>query len=143
MKRLKPFDLTEEEITVVGVDELRDAYRELIAETRALRALIGNRTRAAVGALREQELKFNGNLPYGLEADDKTKKLRASRYEKRLITEIKKLHAMGLGLHAIARTLTERHFVNRDGNALDAKLVARLLDAAGVERKRRPTTTAE
>lgn len=142
---MKPLDLTEEEITVASADELRVAYRELLAETRALRTLISERTCAAVGALRKKGLKFNGNLPYGLEADDATKKLRASRYEKRLITEIMKLHAAGLPLRAIARTLTERNFVNRGGNPIDAKQVARIIDAEGIQRKHRskPTTTAK
>jgi hypothetical protein len=138
---VKPFDLAEEEIDSAGVDELRNAYRELLAEARMLRFKIGERTCIAVDDLRERGLKFNGNLPYGLEADDETKKLRASRYETRLIAEIKKLHARDLSLRAIARTLAERHFVNRDGKALDAKQVARILDAAGVERKRRSTMT--
>ena len=138
---MKPLDLTEEEITVASADELRDAYRELLSENRTLRALISERTCAAVGDLRERKLKFNGNLPYGLEADDETKKLRSSRYEKRLIAEITKLYAADLSLRAIARTLTERNYVNRDGNALDAKQVSRILDAAGIPRKRRPATT--
>lgn len=138
---MKPLDLTEEEIAVAGADELRVAYRELLAENQALRALISERTCAAVGDLREKGLKFNGNLPYGLEADDETKKLRASRYEKRLISEIKKLYAAELPLRAIARTLTERNFVNRGGNPIDAKQVARILDAEGIERKRRSKTT--
>src|SRR5437667_12911503 len=117
---MKPLDLTEEEIDVANVDELRVAYRELLAETRALRALISERTCAAVGDLRERGLKFNGNLPYGLEADDATKKIKASRYEKRLIAEIKKLYAAELSLRALARPLTERNFVNRDGHPIDA-----------------------
>jgi hypothetical protein len=137
MHPVKSINLTEEEIAIASTDELRDAYRELLADNRALRALIGQHTSAAVSDLREKGLKFNGNLPYGLEADDETKKLRTSRYEKRLINEIKKLHAAKLTLRAIARTLAEQHFVNRDGKALDAKQVARILDAAGVERKRR------
>lgn len=138
---MKPFDLAEEEIAAAGVDELRDAYRELLTETRALRARISARTRDAVGDLRERGLKFNGNLPYGLEADDETKKLRSSRYEKRLIDEIKKLYAAELPLRAIARTLTERNFVNRGGNPIDAKQVARILDAEGIQRKHRVTST--
>jgi len=138
---LKPLDLTDEEIAVASVDEMRVAYRELRAEALALRAVISARTCAAVDDLRARGLKFNGNLPYGTESDEETKKIRPSRYEKRLITEIKRLHAADLPLRAIARTLTERDFVNRDGNPLDAKQVARILDAAGIERKRRTTPT--
>lgn len=134
---MKPLDLTEEEIVTANADELRVAYRELLAENQALRELISERTCSAVGDLREKGLKYNGNLPYGVECDEETKRLRTSRYEKRLITEIKKLHAAELPLRAIARTLTERNFVNRSGNPIDAKQVARILDAEGVERKRK------
>lgn len=129
---LKPLDLTEEEIDAANVDELRVAYRELLAENQALRKLISERTCAAVDNLRERGLKFNGNLPYGLESDDETNKLKPSRYEKRLIVEIKKLHTEGRSLRAIARTLTERNFVNRKGKPLDAKQVSRILDASKV-----------
>lgn len=138
---MKPRDLSEGEIDAADADELRVSYRELLAEARALRKLISERTCAAVGGLRERGLKFNGNLPYGLEADDETKKLKESRYEKRLIDVIKKLYATDLSLRAIARTLTEQNYVNRDGNAIDAKQVARILDAEGIERKRRSNNT--
>jgi hypothetical protein len=134
---VKPLGLTEEEIVAAGADELRLAYRELLADNIALRELISERTCAAVGNLREKGLKFNGNLPYGLESDD-NKKLKPSRYEERLIVEIKKLHAGGLSLQGIARTLAERHFVNREEGTLDAKQIGRILDAAGIERERRP-----
>lgn len=134
---LKPLELTEAEIDAANADELRNAYRELLAEARALRDHISKRTCTAVEALRAKDLKFNGNLPYGLEADDETKKLKESRYERRLINAIKKLHAADLSLRAIARTLAEQNFVNRDGNTIDAKQVARILDAEGIERKRR------
>lgn len=134
---MKLIDLTEEEIAVADAEELRDAYRALLTEAQAMRDLISKRTCAAVNALRESNRKFNGNLPYGLEADD-AKKLKPSRYEERLIAEVKKLHAAGLSLQAIARTLAERHFVNRAESTLDAKQVARILDAAGVERTKRP-----
>lgn len=127
---MKVLVLTEEEIEVAGVDELRDAYRELLAETLSLRALISDRTREAVGNLREQGLKFNGNLPYGLEADTVTKALGESQREKRMIAEIKKLREAGLSLRAISRTLAERDFHNRKGKAIDAKQVSRILDAA-------------
>lgn len=131
----KTANITEEEIAAAGADELRVAYRELLAENQTLRALISERTCAAVGDLREKGLKFNGNLPYGLECDDETKKLKSSRYEKRLIAEIKKLHAADLSLRAIARSLAEQNFVNRKGNQIDAKQVARILDAAGIKRE--------
>jgi DNA invertase Pin-like site-specific DNA recombinase len=134
---LKTLGLTEEEIALANVDELRTAYRELLADNQALHTLISERTTAAVENLRERGLKFNGNLPYGLEADDATRKIKPSRYEKRLIAEIKRLHGAKLSLRAIARTLAERHFVNREGGRVDAKQVARILDAAGVERERR------
>ena len=131
---MKPAELADEEIEAANIDELRDAYRELLTALRVLRAKISERTSVAVGKLRRSELKFNGNLPYGLEADDE-KKLRASRYEKRLIAEIKKLYAAELPLRAIARTLTERNFVNRGGKPIDAKQVARILDAEGLRSK--------
>jgi hypothetical protein len=130
---MKPLDLNEEEIDAASIDELRVAYRELLAETLTLRALISERTSAAIEDLREKGLKFNGNLPYGLEADEETKKLKSSRYEKRLIAEVMKLHGEGRSLRAIARTLFERNFVNRKGNPIDAKQVSRILDAAGVK----------
>jgi DNA invertase Pin-like site-specific DNA recombinase len=134
---LKALPIVEEEIAAASVEELRDAYREVLAENQALRKLISERTCSAVGDLREKGLKYNGNLPYGVESDEETKKLKPSRYEKRLIREVKKLYAAELSLRAIARTLTEQHFVNRSGNPIDAKQVARILDAEGVERKRR------
>ena len=130
---MKALKLTEEEIAAAGVDELRDAYRELLIDNEKLRTLISDRTIAAVDDLRERGLKFNGNLPYGLEADEDTKKLKSSRYEKRLIAEIKQLHAEGRSLRAIARTLTERHYVNRKGKPFDAKQISRILAAAGRE----------
>lgn len=126
---MKPLDLTEEEIAAASIDELRVAYRELLAEAQGLRALISERTCAAVGDLRERGLKFNGNLPYGLECDEATKKLKPSRYEKRLIVEIKRLRAEGRSLRDIARELTERNYVNRKGKPLDAKQVSRILAA--------------
>lgn len=129
---LKEFVLTEEALAVASVDELRAACRDLLGENQALRALISARTCAAVEDLRERGLKFNGNLPYGLEADDETKKLQSSRYEGRLILEIRKLHAEGRSLRAIARTLVERNFVNRRGKPLDAKQISRILVAAQV-----------
>jgi DNA invertase Pin-like site-specific DNA recombinase len=126
---VKPLALSEEEIAAANADELRVAYRELLAENLMLRELISERTCAAVGDLREKGLKFNGNLPYGLECDD-DKKLKPSRYEKRLITEIKTLKAEGRSLRDIARTLTERNYVNRKGRPLDAKQISRILTAA-------------
>jgi hypothetical protein len=119
--------LTEEEVAVAGVDELRAAYRELRAETYALRKLISERTRAAVGDLRELGIKFNGNLPYGLEADAMTKAIRASQHEKQMISEIKRLHGEGLSLRSISRTLAERRFFNRKGKSIDAKQISRIL----------------
>jgi DNA invertase Pin-like site-specific DNA recombinase len=130
---MKTIDLTEEQIDTASLKDLRRAYRELLAETTTLRALISERTCAAVNDLREKGLKFNGNLPYGLECDADTRKLKASRYEKRLIAEITKLKAEGRSLRDIARTLTERNYVNRRGNPIDAKQVSRILDAAGVK----------
>jgi DNA invertase Pin-like site-specific DNA recombinase len=127
---MRPLSLTEGEIDEADAAELRVAYRELLAENQALRKLISERTSAAVSDLREKGLKFNGNLPYGLEADDETKKLKASRYEKRLIAEITQLKAEGRSLRDIARTLTERHFVNRKGKPIDAKQVSRILAAS-------------
>lgn len=129
---MKPIGLTEEEIKSANVEELRDAYRELLTENQALRVLISERTCAAVGDLREKGLKFNGNLPYGLESDDETKKLQPSRMEQRLIAEATALYKAGHRLRAIARTLAERDFVNRKGKPLDAKQVSRILHAAGV-----------
>ena len=129
---MKHLSLTEEEIDDASVDELRGAYRELLADARDLCALISTRTCDAVASLRARDLKFNGNLPYGLESDNVTRKLKASRYEKRLIVAVKKLHASGLPLRAIARTLAERSFVNRKGKPLDAKQISRIL-AADVE----------
>ena len=126
---MKPLGLTDEEISAASADELRSAYRELLAENVGLRELISERTCAAVGDLRDKGLKFNGNLPYGLESGD-DKKLKASRYETKLIAEVKLLKAEGRSLRDIARTLTERNFVNRKGKPLDAKQVSRILDAA-------------
>jgi DNA invertase Pin-like site-specific DNA recombinase len=127
---VKPIDLTEDQIDSASLKDLRRAYRELLVETTTLRALISEKTSEAIESLRAKGLKFNGNLPYGLEVDDEaTKKLRTSRYEKRLIVEIVKLKAEGRSLRDIARTLTERHFVNRVGKAIDAKLVSRILAA--------------
>lgn len=134
---MKPLGLTDEEINVADVEELRFAYRELLIEARRLRALISERTGVAVDDLRARGLKYNGNLPYGLECDEKTKKLKSSRYENRLIDEIKKLHAAGLSLRAISRTLADRRFVNRDSRPIDAKQIARILDAAGIKRESR------
>jgi DNA invertase Pin-like site-specific DNA recombinase len=125
---MKPLGLTDEEIAAADADELRVAYRELLAENVALRERISERTCAAVGDLREKGLKFNGNLPYGLESGD-DKKLKASRYETKLIAEVKLLKAEGRSLRDIARTLTERNFVNRKGKPLDAKQVSRILAA--------------
>jgi DNA invertase Pin-like site-specific DNA recombinase len=130
-------DLTNEKIAAASAEELREVCRQLLAENQALRALISDRTSAAVNKLREQGLKFNGNLPYGLGSNKVTKKLEPSQYEERLITEIKQLHTQKLSLRAIARTLTEHNLLNRDGKPIDAKQVARILDAAGIVRKRR------
>lgn len=126
---MKVLVLTDEEIDVAGEDELRDAYRELLTETLDLRALISIRTQAAVGDLRDLGLKFNGNLPYGLEADAVTKVLGEAQHEKRMIAEIQKLHGEGRSLRAIARTLTELDFRNRKGNPIDAKQISRILSA--------------
>jgi recombinase len=125
---MKPLGLTDEEIAAASADELRVAYRELLAENVGLRELISERTCAAVGDLREKGLKFNGNLPYGLESDA-DKKLKASRYETKLISEVKLLKAEGRSLRDIARTLADRNFVNRRGKPLDAKQVSRILAA--------------
>lgn len=137
---MKPLALTEEKIADASVEELREICRQLITENQKLRALISARTCEAVNDLREQGLKFNGNLPYGLESDE-SKKLKTSLYETRLITEIKQLHAQELPLRAIARTLTERGLFNRSRGPIDARQVARILDAAGVARKRRSTSS--
>jgi DNA invertase Pin-like site-specific DNA recombinase len=126
---VKPIDLTEEQIDSASLKDLRRAYRELLAETTTLRALISEKTCDAIEDLREKGLKFNGNLPYGLECDEDTKKLKTSRYEKRLIAEIAKLKTEGRSLRDIARTLTERNYVNRKGKPIDAKQVSRILAA--------------
>jgi DNA invertase Pin-like site-specific DNA recombinase len=130
-------DFAEEMLSTGGAEELRDICRQLIAENKSLRELISARTTAAISNLREQGFKFNGNLPYGLGSNKVTKKLEPSRYEERLIAEIKQLHAQELSLRAIARTLAERNLLNRAQKPIDAKQVARILDAAGIERKRR------
>lgn len=119
--------LADTEIETASPDELRSAYRVLLAENLALRALISERTCAAVETLREKGLKFNGNLPYGLECPEGTRQFQPSRYETRLIQEIQRLHNRGQSLRAIARTLAERNFVNRKGKPLDAKQVSRIL----------------
>ncbi len=137
---MNPLALTEEKIADASVEELRETCRQLIAENQGLRTLISTRTCEAVKGLREQGLKFNGNLPYGLESDE-SNKLKPSPYEARLITEIKRLHAQELPLRAIARTLTERRLFNRGGGPIDARQVARILDAAGIARKRRSTAS--
>ena len=111
-----------------STDELRQAYDKLLAENQALRDLISKRTTDAVADLREKGLKFNGNLPYGLESG-RDKKLKPSRDEMLLIDEVKKLKKEGRSLRAIARTLTERDFVNRKGKPIDAKQVSRILAA--------------
>ena len=129
---MKSIDLTEEQIDSASLKDLRRAYRELLAETTTLRALISERTCDAIEDLREKGLKFNGNLPYGLECDE-DKKLKASRYEKRLIAEIAKLKAEGRSLRDIARTLTERNYVNRKGKPIDAKQISRILAASAAE----------
>jgi DNA invertase Pin-like site-specific DNA recombinase len=134
---MTPLDLTEEKIEAASAEELREICSQLLGENQALRDLISARTSAAISNLREQGLKFNGNLPYGLGSDKATKKLEPSRYEERLIAAIKQLHAQELPLRAIARTLTERRLLKRDGKPIDAKQVARILDAAGITRKRR------
>lgn len=121
--------LTEEEVAVAGVHELRAAYRALLAETLTLHKLISDRTRAAVGGLRELGIKFNGNLPYGLEADAVTKALKASQHEKHMIAEIKRLRGEGRSLRVISRTLAEQNFYNRKGKAIDAKQISRILSA--------------
>lgn len=126
---MKDLELTEEAIAAASAEELRSAYRALLAENQALLQLISARTSAAVGILREKGLKFNGNLPYGLECDKDTKALRPSQDEERLIAEIVKLHDEGRSLRAIARTLTERNFANRKGKAIDARQIARILAA--------------
>jgi DNA invertase Pin-like site-specific DNA recombinase len=126
---VKPIDLTEEQIDSASLKDLRRAYRELLVETTKLRALISEKTCDAIEDLREKGLKFNGNLPYGLECDEDTKKLKASRYEKRLIAEIAKLKTEGRSLRDIARTLTERNYVNRKGKPIDAKQVSRIIAA--------------
>jgi len=127
---LKIVHLTDEEIASASAPVLREAYRALLLENQTLRALISERTCAAVEDLRSRGLKYNGNLPYGLECVDETKKLQSSRYETRLITEIQKMHSAGQSLRAIARTLAERNFVNRKGKPIDAKQVSRILAAA-------------
>lgn len=129
--------LSEEEIAALSAEELRGICRQLLDENRALRDLISARTSEAISNLREKGLRFNGNLPYGLGSDKVTKKLEPSQYEEQLIAEIKRLHAQEMSLRAIARTLTERKFFNREKKPIDAKQVARILDAAGVSRKRR------
>lgn len=121
--------LPEESIETASLEELRAAYRALVTENRALRALISERTSAAVSDLRAQGLKFNGNLPYGLECDAH-KKLYASPHEELMITTIRQLHSAGLSLRAIARTLAERNFLNRKGRPLDATQVSRILKAS-------------
>src|SRR5262249_5983851 len=117
-------------IDAATADELRVAYRELLGETTSLRALISERTIVAVENLREQGLKFNGNLPYGLECDDETKKLNPSRYEQRRMAELNTLSTEGRSRRAIARRRAERKFVNRKGKPIDAKQVSRILAAA-------------
>lgn len=123
-------DLTEEQIKIASIETLRDAYRKLLAETCALRELISTRTRAAVEELRKQGLKFNGNLPYGMESDPVTKKVRDSIAEQKLIAEIKQLHERGLTLRGIARTLEEQGHLNRKNRKLDAKQISRILAAS-------------
>ena len=126
---MKILVLTEDAVAVAGVDELRAAYRELLAETRALHKLISERARATVGDLRESGIKFNGNLPYGLEADAVTKAVKASQHEKHTTAEIKRLHGEGRSLRVISRALAEQSFYNRKGKAIDAKQISRILSA--------------
>lgn len=143
MSRGAPLDLTEEKIASTGVEELRIICQQLLAENQSMRDLISERTSEAISNLREQGLRFNGNLPYGLGSDKVTKKLEPSRYEECLIAEIKRLHAQELPLRAIARTLTEGSLFNRDGKPIDAKQVSRILDAAGIARKRRSRSSTK
>ena len=103
---------------------------------------IGDGTAAALTELRAEGKKTGGHMPYGYRTDrDGT--LRELPAEQKVITAAKKLHARGLSLRAITRTLNERFEPRVGAKCFYPSQVRRMilgLEATKKPRKRRSSS---
>lgn len=89
------------------------------------REAIGERTAAAMGAMREAGLYTGGAVRYGYRVGDEGQ-LVEDEGEQLVIEAVRELRAAGLSLRAVAAELTRRGMLTRGGRSFDAKGIARL-----------------
>jgi site-specific DNA recombinase len=92
------------------------------------RALIAERTTAALDLKRSKGEKTGGSCPYGYRSVDG--KLIPDAGEQRLIKRIKNLRAKGFSYQRIADSLAEKGIFTRKGTKFQATQVSRILKAA-------------
>jgi site-specific DNA recombinase len=89
------------------------------------REAIGERTAAAMGAMREAGLYTGGRARYGYRVGDDGR-LVEDDAEQLVIAAVRELRAAGLSLRAVADELARRGMLTRGGRRFDAKGIARL-----------------
>lgn len=118
--------LTEEKIKTASASELRNAYRDLLAEAQRRREKTSQSVHEAFDERREQSLKLGGYTPYGYAADDDGK-LRRHRREQKMIGLILAMRREKRSLRDISDALADRGFLARCNKPLQAKQIARLI----------------
>lgn len=93
------------------------------------REAVGERTAAAMGAMKAAGLYCGGTVPYGYRVDDEGR-LVADEAELAVKRAAAELRAAGLSLRAVGAALEARGLLMRGGGQWNARSVARLVDAA-------------
>lgn len=94
------------------------------------RLLIGQRTKAALKAIRSSGRKTGGDVPYGFQLGADGRTLEPCASEQRVIARVRELRAAGLSQRAIAADLTAAGLLARTGKPFVNVQVGRMLEAA-------------
>lgn len=93
------------------------------------RALIGLRTRVALGRKRLRGEKLGGEVPYGTRLAEDGVHLEPDPLEAPVVARARELRAQGLTLRAVGQVLAGEGFVPRGGRAWHPQTVARIVAA--------------
>ena len=126
--------LTEEQIEIATVDDLRAAYRALAAHHGEIQQRLAAQAAASVAAVQELRArgKATGEAPYGFWAD-RSGTLRKEPDEQRVIRRVKRLRAKGYSYSAIAKLLNNGEMKPREGKKFHPTQIVRIVAAAGKE----------
>lgn len=91
------------------------------------RALIKDRTKQALLALKQRGLRYSGSIPYGFKVTQGSRQLVQDPDEFKIIELIKRLFSQGLSQRAIQRELANQGIVGRGGKAFSLSQVQRFI----------------